>query len=29
MGKSDACTNNGFHALVPAHGCEDHAGYWL
>jgi hypothetical protein len=29
MGKSDACTNNGFHVLAPAHGCEDRAGYWL
>jgi hypothetical protein len=29
MGKSDACTNNGFYALAPAHRCEDRAGYRL
>ena len=27
MGKSDACTTNGFHVLAPAHRCEDRAGY--
>ena len=29
MGKSDASTNNGFHALAPAHRCEERAVYWL